>query len=326
MKTETKILFLLLFLPPAIGELLSGSSPPLQFFNPVMLLMLVLLYGCGTLLIREAMVRWNLQWSVIFLAVAYGIVEEGLMVKSYFNPGWVDMGILSGYGMYLGVQWTWTIMLTFYHATISTLIPIALIGMYWPEYARVPILKKRGLRLASAGLVFITLLGMVFMGTWENGEMIPFAPHPLLLIGGTVAVAMLTLLAYRYRNSRVTTARFLVLPPLVFGIVGFLFQALNLILPNLLAEGGTSGAVTVALQLVFFASALLFAAHQVYHRDATWRHITALVLGSLLFFILFGALQEFNPGMNPDPTQGMLLVSVVSLVLLALWRRSVLKN
>ncbi|MCL7415341.1 MAG: hypothetical protein M8349_04690 [ANME-2 cluster archaeon] len=64
-----------------IGELLSGSSPPLQFFNPVMLLMLVLLFGCGTLLIREAMVRWNLQWSVIFLAVAYGIVEEGLMVK-----------------------------------------------------------------------------------------------------------------------------------------------------------------------------------------------------------------------------------------------------
>ncbi|MCG7849162.1 MAG: hypothetical protein MIO93_08305 [ANME-2 cluster archaeon] len=94
----------LLFLPPAIGELLSGSSPPLQFFNPLMLLMLVLLYGCGTLLIREAMVRWNLQWSVIFLAVAYGIVEEGLMVKSYFNPGWVDMGILSGYDMYFGVQ------------------------------------------------------------------------------------------------------------------------------------------------------------------------------------------------------------------------------
>ncbi len=39
---------------PAIGDLLSGSSPPLQFFNPVLLLLLVALYGCGALLVREA--------------------------------------------------------------------------------------------------------------------------------------------------------------------------------------------------------------------------------------------------------------------------------
>jgi hypothetical protein len=326
MKAETKILVSLLFLPPAMGELLSGSSPPLQFFNPLMLFMLVLLYGCGTLLIRELMVRWNMQWSVIFLAVAYGIIEEGLMVKSYFNPGWVDMGVLSGYGMYFGVQWTWTIMLTFYHATISTLIPITLVGMYWPEYARVPLLKKRGLRLASAGLIFITLQGMIFMGTWENGKMIPFYPRPFLLIGSTVVVTILALLAFRYRDSRITTHRFLVLPPLVFGIMGFMFQLLNLILPNVLAEIGTQGIVTIAIQLVFFTSALLFGANQVYHRDVTKWHITALVSGSLSFFILFAALQEFNPGTNPDPTQGMLLVGVVSLVLLSLWRRTVLKN
>ncbi|MCL7415342.1 MAG: hypothetical protein M8349_04695 [ANME-2 cluster archaeon] len=236
------------------------------------------------------------------------------------------MGVLSGYGMYFGVQWTWTIMLTFYHVTISTLIPIAMIGMYWPEYARVPLLKKRGLRLASAGLVFITLLGMLFMGSRENGKMIPFYPHPLLLIGSTTVVIILALLAYRYRNSRITMDRFSVLPPLVFGVVGFMFLALNLILPNVLAQSGTSGVITIVLQLVFFTSALLFAAHQIYHRDVTKRHITALVLGLLFFFILFGALQEFNPGMNPDPTQGMLLVSTVSLVLLALWRRTVLKN
>ena len=102
--------------------------------------------------------------------------------------------------------------------------------------------------------------------------------------------------------------------------------AQRLTLPNLLAEIGTSGIITIAIQLVFFASALLFAALQVYHHDVTKRHITALVLGSLSFLILFAALQEFNPGMNPDPTQGMLVVGVVSLVLLALWRRTVLKN
>ena len=34
MKPESKLLILLLFLSPAMGELLSGSAPPQQFFNP----------------------------------------------------------------------------------------------------------------------------------------------------------------------------------------------------------------------------------------------------------------------------------------------------
>ena len=100
---------------------MSGSAPPLEFFNPVFFLLLVLMYGCGTLLIREARARWRLQWSIIFLAIAYGIIEEGLMVKSFFNPDWQDIEKLSEYGELMGVQWVWTIMLTIYHATISTL-------------------------------------------------------------------------------------------------------------------------------------------------------------------------------------------------------------
>jgi len=43
MNKGTKIIILLLFLSPALGELLSGSTPPLQFFNPVSLFFL---YSC----------------------------------------------------------------------------------------------------------------------------------------------------------------------------------------------------------------------------------------------------------------------------------------
>jgi len=46
------ILFLFV-LSPAIGELLSGSSPPLEFFNPFTFLILASLYGSGALLVRE---------------------------------------------------------------------------------------------------------------------------------------------------------------------------------------------------------------------------------------------------------------------------------
>ncbi|HVV71774.1 MAG TPA: hypothetical protein VHI52_09795, partial [Verrucomicrobiae bacterium] len=69
----------LLLLSPTIGELLSGSSPPLQFFNPIALALLVCLYGCGALLIRETVARRGLNSTgLLLLGAAYGIVEEGL--------------------------------------------------------------------------------------------------------------------------------------------------------------------------------------------------------------------------------------------------------
>ena len=326
MKPESKLLLILLFLSPAMGELLSGSAPPGQFFNPIMLFTFILLYGCGTVLIREARVRWNLQWSVLFLAVAYGIIEEGLLVKSYFNPGWVDMGVLSEYGMYLGVQWVWTIQLTLYHATMSTLIPIAIVDLAWPRYRDVPLLKKRGLVLASAGLVFITLIGMVFIGTMVEGTMVPFHPHPLLLIGGFLVVAALIWLARRYRDSRIVTSKPTLKRPLWFGVGGFLFMLLNLIIPAILAEAGTREAVTIGVQLVFIALVLRLVATQLYHVDRIQRHVVALITGAVLPLILLTPVHELVQGLNPDPAGGMILVGVAALVLLVGWRRRVLSE
>ena len=50
---------LILFLAPAIAELLSGSAPPSEFFNPVGFLLLASLCGSGALIARELKVRWN---------------------------------------------------------------------------------------------------------------------------------------------------------------------------------------------------------------------------------------------------------------------------
>jgi len=49
----------LFFLAPAIGELLSGSSPPAEFFTPFWLLILPALYGSGAVIARELKVRWR---------------------------------------------------------------------------------------------------------------------------------------------------------------------------------------------------------------------------------------------------------------------------
>ena len=317
-KTEKKIVLFLLFLSPAMGELLSGSAPPPEFFHPLMLPILVLLYGCGTLLIREARARWGLQWCVVLLAVAYGIIEEGLMVKSFFNPNWVDLGDLSGYGEYLGVQWVWTIMLTAYHATISTLIPIAITESLWPRHKNVSLLGGRGLKLTFTGFILVTVFGMIFFGTEQNGDMTPYYPNPLLLVGSFVIVLILVWLAYRYRTSRISTSSMPLLPPLILGIGAFIFQALNIFVPNALATNDVPGTTALAVQLVGRVLVLLLIIYQLWHRDLMLRHIVALVSGSVTFFLIFGTIAGF--------ASGMLAVGIIGLILLIRWRRVVLRD
>jgi len=100
-KTRPKIppALVLFFLAPAIGELLSGSTPPVEFFKPFSLFLLSALYGSGALLSRELALRWGKRWpTILALGLAYGIIEEGLMVKSFFDPAWIDLGVLGVYG------------------------------------------------------------------------------------------------------------------------------------------------------------------------------------------------------------------------------------
>ena len=66
MKRKGKATLSLLFLSPMIAESLSGSASPVEFFNPIALLFLVLLYGCGSVLIREAVRRRGKVYPRLF--------------------------------------------------------------------------------------------------------------------------------------------------------------------------------------------------------------------------------------------------------------------
>jgi hypothetical protein len=157
-----KPLATLLVLSPAIGELLSGSSPPLQFFNPVFFLLLVGLYGCGALLVRETVARRGLNAvGLLLLGAAYGIIEEGLTCKSFFNLHWTDTGFLSVYGRGWGVNWVWTFGLTVYHMTVSIAVPIFLTEALFAGRANGPWLRRRGWILAGTALSIVTLLGFL---------------------------------------------------------------------------------------------------------------------------------------------------------------------
>ena len=149
----------LFFLAPAIGELLSGSAPPAEFFNPFGFVLLISLYGSGAILARELKIRWQKGWISLFaLGAAYGIIEEGLMVKSFFDPNWVDLGILGSYGRWAGVNWVWAVELTLYHAVISIAIPILLAELIFPNRRNEVWVGQRGfiglLALLAADVAF----------------------------------------------------------------------------------------------------------------------------------------------------------------------------
>jgi hypothetical protein len=318
------MLVLLLFLPPMLGELLSGSSPPLAFFSGG-IIFLVLLYGCGTVLIRELRTRWNLQWSVIFLAVAYGILEEGTMIQSFFNVDHVDLGILSGYGMFFGVQWPWSIALTVYHATVSTLIPIVIVDYIWPEYKNEPLLKGRGFKLCGAGFVFVILFFLVFAVLQKEPPFTNYDFSVLINVITLMVVGVLIWLAYKFKDSRILSELHIVRPALL-GVAGFLIMAINLLFPNILAENNVPGGTTIAIQIVWVVFLCVFAYSQIFNIKTTKRHIVALVFGCLFLFILFTPLHEFGMAGNPDATTGMLGVGLVALVLLIVWRHRVLQT
>jgi len=95
-------------------------------------------------------VRWNKGWlSLIALGAAYGIVEEGLMVKSFFDPNWMDLGPLGVYGRFAGVNWVWSVDLTIYHAVFSITIPVLLTERLFPGQRGRSWLSTRGLRSLS---------------------------------------------------------------------------------------------------------------------------------------------------------------------------------
>lgn len=183
-------LLTLFFLAPAVGELLSGSTPPPAFFNPVTLIFEASLYGSGAILVREIVRRRGLGWgSVLLLGTAYGVLEEGLVTSSWFNSSWPGLGALATYGRLLDTSWVWALGLTIYHAVVSIAVPIGLVEVIFPTRARWPWLGRKSYRAFAVLLAVVSVLGALnfgFVAYRQQGY-----THPPLMYLGALAIAAL---------------------------------------------------------------------------------------------------------------------------------------
>jgi len=139
----------LFFFAPLTAEYVSGSSP---YLNPFVHLANLLLYGAGTVLIRELRVRWGKGWLAVFiLSAAYMVAEEGLMLNTLFDP------LKNATGRALGVNWVWTAGMLVVHSLVSICVPILLAEAIYDRRSKESWVKPQvfwGLLLAFAANVF----------------------------------------------------------------------------------------------------------------------------------------------------------------------------
>jgi hypothetical protein len=294
----------LFFLAPAIGELLSGSSPPVEFFRPLTLLLLAALYGGGALLVREAALRWGKRWpTIIVLGLAYGILEEGLMVKSFFDPAWMDIGLLGVYGRWAGVNWVWAVLLTLYHAVVSIALPIMLVEILYHERRDDLWLGRRGMRTIGILLAIDVLFANFFLTPFHP----PFAPYALAVIATAALVWLGHAQPARWGQPepephwgpfRLGLLGFLGIAALFFG--GWAMPALNF--PALVTIAFILLAALGAWRLIRWASG-----------EGAWddRGRLALAAGITTFFILLAFAAEADPSRADNPA-GMSMVGLAS--------------
>jgi hypothetical protein len=311
---------LLFFLSPILGELVSGSAPPVEFFQPFWLLLLGALYGSGAILVREFTVRWGKGWPTIFiLGLAYGILEEGLMVKSFFDPNWMDLGLLGTYGRWAGVNWVWTLDLMIYHSVVSIAISIFLVEYLFRERQGKPWLGAKGRIVFFALLVGVTLLGYFGLTSYR--------PPGLQYLLACVSMLGLIFLARRMPSAWFTTNDGLAKRPLWFGLFGFdVVAVFYLLLMFGFPEMDVPVRVTISFTLIWLV--ICYWGVRYLSGDGAWaeKHRLALVCGMLTFFAFLAPIQEMDET-RPDNTTGMTMVGIALIVFLVwLWQRSVRKN
>ncbi|MEV6410574.1 hypothetical protein [Kribbella sp. NPDC051718] len=178
----------LFFLSPLVAEYLLGNLPITALYA---LVGLACLYGGGAVLIRELVRRqgWGYP-SLLVLALAYGVFEEGVTTQSLFNPNYVDQRLLDpGYIHFLGMGAPWTLFVLSLHTIWSIAVPIVLVEAV-SKRPREPWLGKIGTWVVGmfflAGAVATTAIQL------HND---PFRASPWQFAGVAVAIAGLVVWA-----------------------------------------------------------------------------------------------------------------------------------
>jgi FtsH-binding integral membrane protein len=313
-KTEWSPVIALMVIAPSLGELLCGSSPPVEFFSIIGLPFQILLYGAGAVLCREVARRWGKGWpALLLLGAAYGVFEEGFVCSSFYNIGHPDLGPMKGWDRWLGTNWVWSLDLTVYHAILSIGISVLVAEAFFPARARQPWLGPRALPVLAVlfflnGLAMHLLFGLFFIHFWPSPA--HYAATFLLMLG---FVWLARRVPYPLIPQEDWTAR--KAHPILFGILGLAGYAAFLLHLAWPASAGLHpvAAFFLMLAIVIGATSVLYVITRRYG-PLPARSRLALGSGILAGMSLLALAQENDPN-RTDNTAGMALVGLAGLFL-----------
>lgn len=282
--SNRRLILYLVLLSALLPEAITGSTPPQGWLNPIQALLNLWLYGSGVLVVREVSLRWKAGWpGILLLGAAYGIVEEGLAVTTFFNPTLPQLGTLGWYGRDLGINWLWAFWLTTFHAVVSIAIPIFLIEWHWPALTGRRLLSERGLyaTLVLLALAALTINALVHVAS-------PYREAGPEYLAAFAAIILLVFAARRWGRAwwgRVPVTG----PPL--SLRGNVLAGAAFIGGSFLLYAGGPGlaglpALSLAEALVLLFIALLVVRRAARGRDAE-ESLFAFVAGVIGFFCLF---------------------------------------
>jgi len=161
-------------------QYLNGMAPAGQQIAQVVLF--TAFYGSAAVLIREVTRRLRGGWPVMLtLALAFGVLEEGVVTQSLFNPNYVGQHLLAyGFVPWLGTALPWLIFVLTLHVVWSIGSPIAVMeGAFGSRpWLRLGWLAVPAVLYAFAGAaIFVVSAQAGFMASWPQ-------------LGGSVALAV----------------------------------------------------------------------------------------------------------------------------------------
>ncbi|MDF4253888.1 hypothetical protein [Streptomyces sp. WMMB303] len=221
----------------------------------LLLPLLVVMYGAGVLVIREAVVRVGGGWpSLVLLGVAYQLAEDGLGLQALTSPRMYDA---ADWGLRaLGVNLTYWESQIGVHVVLSVLVPIGLVNLLFPAQRDRPYLGKKGL----IGTVALAIVGVFGLRAFISAVMDPGYRTPWGWMAVFLAlIAVLSLLALvvlpRRHASRVRAVKSAPHPRVVGFVSLYLTMAfLTTLLPLGLGSQLLLGDLMSPVQRLFIAA------------------------------------------------------------------------
>jgi hypothetical protein len=153
------------------------------------------IYSAGALFLREILRRTGGGYgNLLLLGVAYGLVEEGLVLQSLTSPhlygaaGWAPR--------LFGVNTAYTEVNLVYHALFSVTIPVIVVEYLFARHGTAPYLRRGG--VIAAGVIALLGAALLRVSVPPSADPGYTMPLPAVVIVALLATAVI-LLALRVR-------------------------------------------------------------------------------------------------------------------------------